>query len=83
VSVRYPPTVVRLHQLLRAHGHTDRGAADILDLYLRYGTLAASDVVILRVHHGEDRARWITARWGAAGPVAELAWQHGLGGERP
>lgn len=81
--MRYPPTIVRLLQVLRAHGYTEVRAAEALDLYVVRGTLAASDVLILNAHHGPDRARWIANRWGNAAPVAELAHQLGIGGQQP
>jgi hypothetical protein len=79
-----PPTLARLHEALTLAGWVDSDATTALDLYIRRGTLAASDRVILDAHRGRARTSWITRRWGVeAGPVALLAYEHGIGGDNP
>lgn len=79
-----PPSIAALTEALRGLGLTDSAAVEMMETYVRRGTLAASDVIILNAHHGPARGQWIAGRWGpGAGPVAELAHELGIGGELP
>ncbi len=78
-----PPIVLQLHRALVDDGYTEAGAVAALDTYIRHGSIAASDRVILGAHHGISRTRWISGRWGEAAGVAEVAYEQGIGGEQP